>query len=109
MFVLKILQRIRQNLVTWMAEGIHKVPVGGWQKKPFDQLIFQWVSKAWLDMLRETILKCGIAMFVIELSILYFSLSGISLKLINSFLQNLLKIGVHIIHGCALYIGKYGI
>ena len=37
-------------------------------------------------------------------------LCGVSLKLINnSFLQNLLKIGVRIIHGRVLYTGKYGI
>ena len=36
--------RVRQNLITWMTEGIHKVAVGGGQKKPFEQLIFQWIS-----------------------------------------------------------------
>ena len=39
---------------------------------------------------------------------LYFLLSGVSLKLINNFLQNLLKTGVRITHGHAVYTGKYG-
>ena len=43
-----------------MAEGIHKNAVGAQQKKPFEQLIFQWNSEEWPDMLRESVLKCGI-------------------------------------------------
>ena len=39
-------------------------------------------------------------------------MTGSSLRLapvMNNFLKNLLKIGVRIIHGHALYTGKYGI
>ena len=51
---------VMQNLVTWTAEGIHKVAVGGRQKKSFEQLIFQSISEERPDLLRESILKCGI-------------------------------------------------
>ena len=116
MFVLKILQKQSQAEFGNMAEGIHKVAVGGRQKKPFEQLIFQWISEARLDMLTESVLKCGITITTIcfykpdvfSICNCTVIMKYLFLYFLYSFLQNLLKIGVRIIHGRALYTDKYG-
>ena len=56
--------RARQRWMAWMAEGIHELTATGRQKKPSEELMCQWIGKAWRDIPREMVarsfLKCGI-------------------------------------------------
>ena len=59
--------RVRQRWMAWMAwmaDGIHELMATGRQKKPSEELMCQWIGKAWCDIPREMVagsfLKCGI-------------------------------------------------
>ena len=55
---------VRKRWMQWMANGIHEFTAGGRQKKPSEELICSWISKAWHEIPREMIiasfLKCCI-------------------------------------------------
>ena len=54
--------RVRQR---WMADGIHELTATERQKKPSEELMYQWIGEAWRDIPREMVarsfLKCGIS------------------------------------------------
>ena len=91
-----------------MVDGIHDFTLAGRQKNRSEELIVSWIAGALSDiseeMIESSFFEC------IQIMIL-FTLVLHNHPLFSTpppFFKVQSKLGVRVIHGCALYTGKYG-
>ena len=92
----------------WIANRIHDFKVADRQKSPSEELIVSWpvhrVTFFSEEMIQSSFFEC----FQIMMFLSYFFVTTSSVFYFLFFFKAQSKIGVRIIHGRALYTGKYG-
>ena len=98
-----------KSWIQWIANGIHDFTVADHQKSPSEELIVSWPVH-WVTLFSEEMIQSSFfECFQIMMFLCYFFVTTSSVFcFLFFFFKVQSKIGVRIIHGRALYKGKYG-